>query len=416
MTHTTVLDDDQINVLFGEDSIIPVNTNHQPTVVAATPPVSTNEPTNPAPVTDQNQQQSVPLDTNALLTELFEDDDDKNQNPTNNLNPTATTPPASANPTTPSADPAKLNEPAKPNASTAIDPVVQEGLGKMQDFLIKAGVWSDYQDRDKVVLTNETFADLALKQANYNATKAFEEIVNELPTDAQRLLTYVSNGGDANKVAQLFTLKAEVSNLNPTTPVEKESYIKNYYKSLNWNDSMINTHFDRIKASGDAGIESEFQLVKPLYTSMYEEKIAAQETALENQKAKKAADQAAYRDSMISNIQAKSDLTKKDKELVYKKLFDNSVEVNGQRVNGFFSDFMKVQQNPNEYIDLILFLNDKEAYLKRELSKRSSVQNEQGFNFLSANAGGAQQAQPNPTTNTAATKGKEATSVFKWTP
>jgi hypothetical protein len=274
------------------------------------------------------------------------------------------------------------NETDKPSDK---DLPVTNVLTNIQELLIKENIWVDYENREETELDNETFAEIAIRQAQNAAQIQLRNVVSELPEDAQRLLRYVAQGGDPANVAQLYLQKQKIVTLNPQSVSEKEDFISNYYKSLNWSDSRIQSHMDRLKTGGDASIESEFLDVKPLYTSVYESQIRSKEEQLKLQKQTDLERAELFENNVQEVLKNRTDMNVRDKETVYDYLLNyDQTLADGRKVNKFFVDFAKAQSNLNEYIDLALFLKDKKAYLAKMNQIEKSVASTKSFDFLTS--------------------------------
>lgn len=273
----------------------------------------------------------------------------------------------------------------KSGKSSTNDLPVTDVLSNIQDLLIKENIWVDYENREETELDNETFAEIAIRQAQNAAQIQLRNVVSELPEDAQRLLRYVAQGGDPTNVAQLYLQKQKIVSLNPQTIEEKQDFISNYYKSLNWSDSRIQSHIDRLKTGGDSSIESEFTDVKPLYTSVYESQIRSKEEQLKLQKQTDLERAELFENNVQEVLKNRTDMNVRDKETVYDYLLNyDQTLADGRKVNKFFVDFAKAQSNLNEYIDLALFLKDKKAYIAKINQIEKSVASTKSFDFLTA--------------------------------
>ena len=358
--------DKAFNALFESEAgnlTIPAQTATPP-VATSTPPAST-EP--PAPVTTPEPAPIFKLDENVLnvLT------DDK----------TPSTPPVASNP--PATNPITT-----PVATIASNPQLQSVLKNTQDYLIENNLWVDYEGRDTVELNDETWAELAANQAAHAARVHLQQTITALPEDAQRLLNYISNGGDASKVAQLYLNKQNVVSLNPQTVEDKTNYIKAYYSALNWSAEKVNSTIDRLKAGGDIAVETEFKDIEPLYKDIYNNKIEQEERLA----AKKIEDQIEkdniFKENITNALIARNDLQKDDKQRIYDFFMNHDQQLpDGRKMNKFFIAFAKTQQSINDYIELGEFLLDKEAFLTRKLQTQQTKNVKTGFTFLSSTGG-----------------------------
>lgn len=279
-----------------------------------------------------------------------------------------------------STDPANPNaEPTNASGASA-DPNV---LTNVQNFLIEKGLWADYEGREEVEMTDETFAEIAERQANFMANQKLKNVVEELPFEAQQMLRFIAKGGDPYQVAHLFLNRQNVVNMKPQTLDEKQKYIESYYKTLNWNDSRIKSHLDRIKAGGEMGIEEEFKDVQPLYQQHYDQKLAAAEQAAEKQKADEAERVQMFEDNVTSALESRQDLTQKDKEFVFDTLLNYDQQLpDGRRVNKFFVAFAQAQNDLNAYIDLALYLTDRKKFEQRIIERHNTGNVKKSFDFM----------------------------------
>ena len=348
-------------------------------VATATPPASTPPATNEPPATPVATAPTVPAFelTDTTLNVLTNTTD----------NPSASTPAATpASTATPVATAPAANTPV----SIATNPQLQDVLKNTQAYLIENNIWADYEGRDTVELNDETWPELVTNQAVHAARQHFQQTIQSLPEDAQRLLSYISNGGDPSKVAQLYLNKQNVVSLNPQTTEDKTNYIKAYYSALNWSAEKVNSTIDRLKAGGDIAVETEFKDIEPLYKDIYNSKIEQEERVA----AKKVEDQIerdnVFKENITNALIARNDLQKTDKERIYDFFMNHDQQLpDGRKMNKFFMAFAKTQQSVNDYIELGEFLLDKENYLARKLETKQTKTVNKGFSFLSSTGGGS---------------------------
>jgi hypothetical protein len=298
---------------------------------------------------------------------------------------------------------ANSNEPAgTTNTGNANEPSGEGNgvLANVQNFLIEKGLWADYEGREEVEMTNENFAEIAMRQAEFMANQKLKNVVEELPEEAQHLLRYIAKGGDPYQVADLFKQRQNVVNMKPQTASEKEQYIQSYYKTLSWTESRIKSHMDRIKAGGDMAVEDEFKEVQPLFQQHYDSKIQEAERNAERSKKDEQGRVEMFEQNVTSALQSRQDLSTKEKEFVFDALLNYDQQLNdGRRVNKFFVAFAQAQTDLNSYIDLALYLTDRKKFEQRIIERNTTNNTKKSFDFLSSsgnsNTGNNRQA-PKP--------------------
>lgn len=393
------LDDKVFNNLF-EASANPPATPPVATTPSATPvsSVDNSNPPNPsAPVAPVVPVAATPTPTPGVTPSnepaAFVFNDTVLDTVSNTTDPTGT---PAANPNSTPAIPATPTPSANPPSGT--NAASLDVLKNTMDYLIEKELWADFPGRAETTLTEETWAELAEKQAIHTARTHLQSIVASLPEDSQRFFNYISNGGDASKVAELYIAKNNVLQLNPQTIEDKTNYVRAYYNSLQWSQERINATIDRLKAGGDVAIESEFKEVDPLYKKIYDERIQNEERIAHLAKQDQAERDAAFTQNITNAIVSRKDMSREEKEMIY-DFFVNHDQVlpDGRKMNKFFAAFAKTQQSIPDYLELGEFLLDKEKYLTRKLQGKQTTAVNKGFSFLTSTSGGAiPTAEPTP--------------------
>ena len=263
---------------------------------------------------------------------------------------------------------------------------VNNVLKNTVDYLISSGKWVDFEGREDLEITQETYAELAAKQDEFRVNNLFDELVNSTGDYGKAIFSHIKNGGNPDEIIDLFKEEKQVSKIDTSTEEGKQSLIEKYYKDvLGWKPEKVDKTVKRLVT--DNAIDEEFTDVKDMYDAHYKKRLNEldfQAKAVERQNEER---QANFVNSIKSALNSSEDLTPTDKDLIARSIlqFNHKLQ-NGQKVNDFYLKFAEVQSDPKEYIDLIRFIMDKKKYISSINRKKETAANVKAYNFIKGNA------------------------------
>lgn len=213
-----------------------------------------------------------------------------------------------------------------------------------------------------------------------------EEKINSYKNSNEELKTLIEiaeNGGNLKELSKLYTERQEILEHDISTEDGQVEIVKQYYKSIGKTDEWVKRHVARLKADEDLSSEAEevkesFQLKK---------KEEADKRALAEQKEIKRKEE--ERINKITNLGSsfiKQGLSQKAAatavDYVYKEAYKTK---DGTLLTEFDKKIIDAKNNPDELLELIQFLNNKEKYLQLKTSKEITKKTETTFKDILKN-------------------------------
>lgn len=253
------------------------------------------------------------------------------------------------------------------------------------DFLIEKGEWFDFEGREDLDIDEKKYAELALKQTQAKVSEMFNELVDSTGPYGKAIIGFVSKGGDPEQIIDIFKEKKEVESFDTSSEDGKKALISKYYKEvLNWKGDRIDRHISGLIANDE--LDTESSEITNLFDEYHKKELQRisekQEIELEKERER----EERFKDSIVSAIDSRKDISEKDKKLLEKSILQYSNKLaDGTQVSDFYVKFAKTQSNPEEYIDLVRFVMDKEAYIKSLKKEIENKVTEKTFNFVKGN-------------------------------
>lgn len=252
------------------------------------------------------------------------------------------------------------------------------------EFLISEGVWEDFQEKDKIDYDPKTFSELWKEQALSLAEGYFNELVDQSGPYGKAVLQHAKNNGNPEEILDLFRENKRIQNLDISTPEAQEAVTREYYKTLNWSKDKIEKEIR--KKREDLEMEEESQFAKGQLEERVQKEVQLRQVAQESKMKEEQEREKQFAANITNTLKARTDLTDADRKEAQKALlnYDKKLE-DGRYVNQFYLDFMKMQSDPNSYIDLVLFVRDKNAYLGKVSKQAESTAAKKTFNLIKGN-------------------------------
>lgn len=287
------------------------------------------------------------------------------------------------------------------------------------EFLVKKGVFKDFEGREELDIDEETYASLVEQQLDAIVDERFSEKKKATGDYGQVILDYIENGGDPDQVIDIFKERKALEQVTLDSPESHKEIITKWYKEQHgWRDDRIKKTIDALAAESDEALQTEAEEIKSKYDDLYNKQI--EEVTTRQAEAKKQYDiqQEELKKQFETNInKAITDTGYDDKRQKFLKdsLFRFKKLEDGRKVNEFYIKFAEWQADPKKYVELLEFIMDKDGYLKKEETKIQNKVTEKTFNFVKGNAAldknkGSKHAEREESSNA---KGTDFSVVFK---
>ncbi len=276
------------------------------------------------------------------------------------------------------ADKAKLEEQAN-------SPVVVEALTNTVDYLVKQGLWVDFEGREDLKVTPEVYEQLIVAQDKLRLSAQFEELVDRTGTYGKAIIAHIEQGGNPDEIIDIFKEQKALEALPVTTESDKQVVIEKYYKDiLGWKDDKIAKHVKRVIA--DDEVETEFKDVKELYDKHFQDQLEATDREAKLQQAKATQRQEEFKSSIKTALQKEDTLTPQERKVIEDSILNFKHDIGGgQRVNDFYIKFAEIQKDPAKYIQLVRFVMDPENYAKAIKQQAETKVTKKVFEFIKGN-------------------------------
>lgn len=264
------------------------------------------------------------------------------------------------------------------------------------DYFVETGIWKDFEGRDSIEYNEETFQALWKAQADNTVKEYLTEERSAFGDVANQMIDYLKTGGTIDDFVSNYTQQLEVSSLDTTDELGQERAIKEYYKSLDWSDTKIKKHIERLKDSGDSDFKEEaedcktklVEAIEEERTKMLKEQEAiAEDRRLRSEKFNKAVREVIYKDTDLADRE-KKDLDK----FVYEYKYQDD---QGRKYSEFAVKMGEINQDPAKYAKFLKFVKNIDSFEDKKAAQKEVTKST--FNFLKKGSNpleGAQGAEP----------------------
>lgn len=261
---------------------------------------------------------------------------------------------------------------------------VSNVLSNTAEFLIKEGLWVDFEGREDLEMTQEVWADLSVKQAQHYATEMFNELIDNTGEYGKAIISYIKQGGDANEIIDIFKEQKSVDNLDVSTDSGKQAKIELYYKDvLKWSEERVGKHLKRIINNDE--LDEEFETIEDSYKEYYNKKLQDVQREQYSQKQKEIEAQRAFVNSIKDVLEGDDTLSNRERNIIASSILDFRNNVGGRKVNDFYLKFAEIQANPKEYVDLVRYVMDKDTYINKLRQQVKTDVKAETYNFIKGN-------------------------------
>ena len=264
------------------------------------------------------------------------------------------------------------------------------------DFLVESDVWKDFEGRDDIEYSEENFQALWKAQADNTAREFLNEERSQFGDTANQLIDYLKSGGTVDDFVGNYTQQLEVASLDTSDEFGQEKAVKEYYKSLDWSDTRIKKHIERLKDSGESEFKEEAEdckskLVEAIESErenmIQEQEAIAQDRKLKADSFNKAVRNSIYRDTTLAD---------REKKELDKFIYDYKYQdKQGNRYSEFMVKMNEINQNPFKYQKFLKMINNFDSYEDKKVAEKTEAK--KTFNFLKEGSNplaGAQSKDP----------------------
>lgn len=234
------------------------------------------------------------------------------------------------------------------------------------DYLIDKGVWKDFDGRKDLKITEEAYAELALKQNQETAQEFFNELVDSTGDYGKAIFQHIRNGGNPDEIIDIFKEEKQLESFNLESERGQEEAVRKYYSEVvGWSQSKIEKYITTLKSEEDA-LKDESKEV----TTKFDEIRTARLQKIQEEQAEKINEQKRlqreYIDKLTGTIDQSKDLNDKEKKVIKSSVLNYTKKLpNGTPVNELYYKIYQIQQDPKEYLEFIQFVIDRDGYKKK---------------------------------------------------
>lgn len=249
------------------------------------------------------------------------------------------------------------------------------------DYFVEIGIWKDFEGRDDIEYNEETFQALWKAQAENTVKEYLNEERSQFGDAANQLIDYLKTGGTVDDFVANYTQQLEVSSIDISDESGQEKIIKKYYKSLDWSDTKIKKHIERLKDSGESEFKEEAEDCK---TKLIEAIEAEREEMLREQEAinqDRKLRIEAFNKAVRNEIYKDPDLADREKKELDKFVYEYKYQDNqGNKYSEFMVKMNEINQDPKKYQKFLKFVKNIDSFENKKVTEKQAAKST--FNFL----------------------------------
>ncbi len=253
--------------------------------------------------------------------------------------------------------------------------------------LIERGIWQAFEGMDDPDFewTDEAYGDLATTQAQWKAEEYFTEMLDQTGDYGKVIFNHIKNGGDPKEIIDLFKEAKRVNNLDITEETGQQNIIREYYNKVhNWSDAKITRFINA--AIDNKALKDEATEIKTLLEADIKAEVQAREQQQAAVLKERQEQEKNWATGITTALKAREDLSDKEKRELHANLLTYNQKLpDGRVVNQFTMNFMKLQQDPQKYIELVRFVNDPDKYTKRIEKEKGKEAAKKTWEFVKGN-------------------------------
>jgi hypothetical protein len=287
---------------------------------------------------------------------------------------------------------------------------VKEVLKNTVAHLIQTGLWEDFDGREDLEITDEIYAQLAIEQEQRKIQNLFSDLVDSTGRYGKAILSHLKNGGNPDDIIDIFKEQKQIEAIDTASEEGKLELIHRYYSDvIGWKPEKVKKHIQNLVTNPE-DLTEEVGDIAEKYNEYYNQQLAEVEVQQKAIEAAEARKQQMFTQTISQHISQREDLTDREKKSLERSILDFRHDLkDGRKVNDFYVAFAQMQQDPQQYIDLVQFVTNREAYDQKILSKGETRAAEKTFKFIAG--GAASNKKGTPATNPI----QETTNKYKGT-
>lgn len=224
----------------------------------------------------------------------------------------------------------------------------------------------DFELEDGVELDEETFGEVLQYSKEYLqeqlSNNVREQYTSKLGSD---IIEFLENGGDYNTFAELVKEQNKIQDYNLDTLEGQKAIVKKYYTEvLNYSEQRADSKIDKLVNYGD--IEEEAIESKSQFDKHYQQ--IQKELVIKQQEAKQ--QQEAFRQKQITDFQTslqQKGLSQQTVDSYVDFVYKDAYRLqDGTTLPALDVKILQLQRNPEELSELVMFLTNKDEYLKKK--------------------------------------------------
>jgi len=233
-----------------------------------------------------------------------------------------------------------------------------KGLDRSQYYkmLVESGEWFPVTDVEgkpveDLELDDESFQELAIKQAQWKADEILQEREEQLGEQYKEFVEFMKNGGKVEDLARFEAEQKDVDSYDPTNPEDAEELIKAYKTSKGESEKTIKKYLEFLKDQGadelrEIAEESKNALLKDIQTEK-QELIKEQERQAKYLKETQDNYIKAFKEVIF-----KDSLPEREKKELEKFYFDiNHLKPDGSKASQFSIKVQEIQSDPSKFLN-----------------------------------------------------------------
>lgn len=276
----------------------------------------------------------------------------------------------------------KVEEPKKVEDKTEVLSVLKTTV----DYLIESGQWQDFEGREDLDVTEEVYANLVREQDQLRVKGMFEELVDSTGPFGKAIIEFVKNGGSPDEIIDLFKEQKQVESISIDAIDGQKDMIKHYYTEvMGWKPEKVEKYISQLMLSGE--VENEAKETKELFSNFYKKEAERLNKERGEYAAQQKQAEVEFETNIRNTIKDRKDLSLSERKTVedYLLSYDQRLP-NGNMVNKFYVNFAKMQANPADYVDLVLFTMDKQKFMQKVQTQEKTKAAAETFKFIKGNA------------------------------
>ncbi len=253
--------------------------------------------------------------------------------------------------------------------------------------LIERGIWQEFEGIEDFEWTEENYGKLVEVQAEWKAEEKYAERVGRIGDTGKTIIDYIETGGDPNEIVNLFKASKRIETFDIKTDQGKESLVREYYtKIIGWSDAKTDKYVKTLVDSGADRLTEEATEAKDLMEKGIQEQIKETQETQKQYKVQQEQQARAWESNITKAIKDRQDLTDKEKRETQEVLLNYNVKLqDGRVVNKFMVEFMKMQADPQKYIDLVRFVTNPDKYKEKVEKKAQVAEAKKNWDFIKGN-------------------------------